>query len=212
MSFILDALRKSENERQQSSARRLSEMPTVVHRNKVPLWMMGTTIGLTAGIFLLGWAWLNDVSPRNQEVNATAENILDESPQVGLIQTPTSSRSEPANIPRLLIESDQPIPPSEQAITSENSLVELVSTQAVLVPNSAAIPSMADLLSYGTKIPELVLELHAFSVSPTDRFVFINSSKYLEGESITEETGVVTITEEGVVITHRNQLFLLPRQ
>jgi predicted RNA-binding protein len=42
--------------------------------------------------------------------------------------------------------------------------------------------------------------------------VFINSSKYLEGESITEETGVVTITEEGVVITHRNQLFLLPRQ
>jgi general secretion pathway protein B len=212
MSFILDALRKSENERQQSSVRRISEMPTVIHRNKVPLWMLGITIGLTAGIFLLGWAWLNDVSPRNQVEGLVTENILDRSPQVSLIQTPASSSAEPENIPRLLIESDQPMPPSEQAIPEDNSLVELVSTQTILAPDNTAIPSMADRLSYGAQIPELALELHVFSISPADRFVFINSSKYLEGESITEETGVVKITEEGVVITHRNQLFLLPRQ
>ena len=186
-------------------------MPTVVHRNKVPLWMLGIIIGLTAGIFLLGWAWLNDVNTRNQEEGIITENILDPSPQVGLTHTPTSSSVGPENIPGLRIESDQPVSPSEQVITVENSLVELVSTQAVLAPDSAAIPSMADRLSYGAQIPDLALELHVFSVSPTDRFVFINSSKYLEGDNITEETGVVEITEEGVVITHRNQLFLLPR-
>ena len=71
---------------------------------------------------------------------------------------------------------------------------------------------MSDLLSYGVQIPGLTLELHVFSPSPADRFVFINSSKYLEGENITEGTNIIEITEEGVIIAHETQLFLLPRQ
>ena len=205
MSFILDALKKSENERQQSAVRRISEMPTVIHRNKAPLWMIGMIIGLTAGVFLLGWAWLNDVRPLNQTVDVVAENSLGQSPQVSLTEAldPTSLESE--NNLGLELESDLDVPIPEQPLTAESSPV-------TLVPDTSTIPSMSDLLSYGVQIPGLTLELHVFSPSPADRFVFINSSKYLEGENITEETNIIEITEEGVIIAHETQLFLLPRQ
>lgn len=61
-------------------------------------------------------------------------------------------------------------------------------------------------------MPELNLELHVFSAVPGDRFVFINSSKYLEGESLPEGPRLDAITEEGVVMSHRGQSFLLPRE
>ncbi len=204
MSFILDALKKSENERQQSAVRRISEMPTVIHRNKTPLWMVGIIIGLTGGVFLLGWAWLNDVRPLNQAVDVAAEDSFNQSPQVSLIEAIGPSSPELGNSPGLELESDLDAPIPEQPITAESSPV-------TLAPDTSNIPTMADLLSYGVQIPNLTLELHVFSLSPTDRFVFINSSKYLEGENITEEISIIEITEEGVIITHENQLFLLSR-
>ena len=78
--------------------------------------------------------------------------------------------------------------------------------------NSGPILTMDQLLSSGAQLPELNLELHVFAASPADRFVFINSSKYQEGESLPEGPRLVAITEEGVVMDHQNQSFLLPRE
>lgn len=60
-------------------------------------------------------------------------------------------------------------------------------------------------------LPPLTLELHVYSPDPTQRAVFINGRRYLEGETTLEGADVVSISSEGAVMNYRGQRFLLPR-
>ena len=60
-------------------------------------------------------------------------------------------------------------------------------------------------------VPELRLELHVFSNVPAERFAFINSRKYREGDTLQEGPRVDEITRDGVVLDFRGRRFLLPR-
>ena len=60
-------------------------------------------------------------------------------------------------------------------------------------------------------LPQLTLELHVYSPDPTQRAVFINGRRYLEGETTLEGADVVSISSEGAVMNYRGQRFLLPR-
>ena len=68
------------------------------------------------------------------------------------------------------------------------------------------------LVSSGTNLPELHLDIHVNSQQPGERFVFVNMRKYLEGEAIKEGPTVERITAEGVILNQRGLRFLLPRQ
>jgi general secretion pathway protein B len=57
--------------------------------------------------------------------------------------------------------------------------------------------------------PELRLELHVYSTKPAERFVFINSQRYREGETTKEGAIVEQITPEGVVMSAGGSRFLL---
>jgi general secretion pathway protein B len=59
--------------------------------------------------------------------------------------------------------------------------------------------------------PELRLELHVYSDRPEQRFVFINSRKYREGEVLQEGPSVEQIRADGVVLSQHGRRFLLPR-
>ena len=50
-------------------------------------------------------------------------------------------------------------------------------------------------------LPQLRLELHAFSEQPRDRFVFINGRKYVEGERLIEGPQLVSIELRGAVLS-----------
>lgn len=204
MSFILDALRKSENERQQAAAPGISDVPAVVHRNKVPGWMLGVIAGLTVGVIVLGWAWLTGVGADNVANTATQDRPL------GPVETPVpgAGTGEVRSLAREVrqpgaVENPPGAPTQTPAVSAEPASLTLY---------SGSILTMGELQGSGADLPELNLELHVFSTSPADRFVFINSAKYLEGESLPEGPRLVEITEEGVVLNHRNQSFLLPRE
>ncbi len=208
MSFILDALRKSENERQQAAVPGISDVPAVVHRNKVPGWMLGVIAGLTVGVVVLGWAWLTGVGADNQLPMASTPT--QERP-LGSVETPVPGNAGTGEIRSLAREARQPgavenppgAPPQTPAVAAEPASLTLY---------GGSLLTMGELQGSGADLPELNLELHVFSTSPADRFVFINSAKYLEGESLPEGPRLVEITEEGVVLNHRNQSFLLPRE
>ncbi|MGE4657967.1 MAG: general secretion pathway protein GspB [Gammaproteobacteria bacterium] len=72
-------------------------------------------------------------------------------------------------------------------------------------------PNIAELVATGSDLPDLRLELHVFSPIPSERFVFINSNRYGEGDTLLEGSRVLTITIEGVILSHGGQNFLLPR-
>jgi len=208
MSFILDALRKSENERQQAAVPGISDVPAVVHRNKIPGWMLGVIAGLTVGVIVLGWAWLTGVGTNNQ---LPVANTPTQERPLGSVETPVPGNAGTGEVRSLAREARQPgavenppgAPIQTPAISAEPASLTLY---------TGSIATMAELQGSGADLPELNLELHVFSTSPADRFVFINSAKYLEGESLPEGPRLVEITEEGVVLNHRNQSFLLPRE
>lgn len=57
MSFILDALRKSESERQREAAPSLSRAPLAQVRHRVPAWIWALISILLAALIALGAAW-----------------------------------------------------------------------------------------------------------------------------------------------------------
>lgn len=74
------------------------------------------------------------------------------------------------------------------------------------------LPTLDDLSASGTNLPELHLDIHVNSQKASERFVFVNMRKYVEGETLKEGPSVERITPEGVILNQRGLRFLLPRQ
>jgi hypothetical protein len=75
--------------------------------------------------------------------------------------------------------------------------------------NDLVLPSAASLAAEGIALPQLRLELHAYTERPNDRFVFINGRKYVEGERLVDGPEVLTIAPNGAVLRYLGQRFLL---
>ena len=71
--------------------------------------------------------------------------------------------------------------------------------------------SILEARAAGMAVPELTLELLVFSNNPAQRFVYINSMKYVEGESLADGPRLVEITPEGAILNYRGTDFLLPQ-
>ena len=63
-----------------------------------------------------------------------------------------------------------------------------------------------------TGLPELHVDLHVYSTRSQERFVFINSRRYKEGDTLQEGPHVDRITPEAVELSYRGNRFALPRQ
>ncbi len=201
MSFILDALRKSETERQQSAVPSISDVPAVVHRTHVPAWTVGIIATLSAGILFLAWAWWNSTDVGEAEVADVRPSGLP--PQTQLI-----SPSDTSGAVRNLAREPVAAAPSASRPASASPV-----TQFAPEPETPTMvigpPTMMELIVTGTDLPELSLELHVYSATATERFVRINSASYREGEVLTDGPRVLSITAEGVILAYRGQSFLL---
>ena len=83
-------------------------------------------------------------------------------------------------------------------------------TQSAPPPPHSSLPT-ADELSAGGGVPQLHLDLHVFSTKPQERFIFVNSHKYREGDTLQEGPVVEQITQSGAVLNYRGSRFLLTR-
>ncbi len=193
MSFILDALRKSENERQQSEVPSISDVPAVVHSTRIPTWAVASIAALSAGILLLGWAWWHSADVAEVEVADVRSSGL---------QTQAASRFATSGAVRSLAR--EPIAAAQPAAASPVTRPVAATSTMVIGP-----PTMMELIVAGTILPELALELHVYSPTASERFVRVNSASYREGEVLTEGPRVLSITSDGVILDYRDQSFLL---
>jgi general secretion pathway protein B len=211
MSFILDALRKSETERQQQQS---GEFATVAigrgsSTGRKWIWIVGAllaiNIAVLAGLLLR----------QNTDTEPVAENsqIID-SP---LQSEPNESQPEPGFATRVANA-------RQGSFTQENDAeVETVEADAPAaaivvaqnhesVPATSIYPTIHTVRANGAiAIADLHLDIHVYSDNPEDRFVFINMSKHREGSQLREGPVVHEITADGVVLGHRGLFFVLPR-
>ena len=59
MSFILDALKKSENDRQHQSSPALFEVKVAAPRRRFPVWAVALAVLLGINALVLGWVLLS---------------------------------------------------------------------------------------------------------------------------------------------------------
>jgi len=206
MSFILDALKKSETDRQQQGPGEFAGVPTSNGRQSAPrwLWILGVLLAVNLAV-LLGLLLRPDVTgtpivdePAVVDSGAFAEQVAEARQNV-----------PPREEPREVIVQPVPATTSSSAPTNTPSPVPAARRRSNSI---ATLPTIHEVLANGTvTLPALHVDIHVFGESPEDRFVFINMNKHVEGSRLAEGPIVEEITTDGVVLNYNGTLFLLPR-
>jgi general secretion pathway protein B len=273
MSFILDALRKSEHARQHHKGPALAEVPIVTTKPKTNVWAAAAVALLIVNLVAIG-VWMLGRAQRAEETpaavatapaapadavagrNATGappnpppprppnpEPTLAPEPQVAVTQTPrgalqpiappaTGTRnplaaevSEGSAGPDAEMEARAAsVPPGPPAVTTRGSSRPGSVTYATVpeandtpysapavkpeAPQQEALPTADEVVARGG-VPPLHLDLHVFSDVVAQRFIFVNSRKYKEGETLQEGPVVERITVDGAVLNFRGSRFKL---
>lgn len=219
MSFILDALKKSEAERQDQAGGEFSSVPTsaATPRSSVWLWLLGGLLVINLAV-LLGILLRHDVrSVDDGRSTAVQTEVPAPAPEQ---QAPV----QPADPAAQSFAERVATAKQSQAATAEAQPadVETAATPEPQVPATAAravetstsaLPSLDELRLDGTlQLPEMHVDIHVFSDDPAERFVFINMVKHREGSTLAEGPTVRSITAEGAILEYRGRSFLLPRE
>ncbi|HEX5047663.1 MAG TPA: general secretion pathway protein GspB [Gammaproteobacteria bacterium] len=222
MSFILDALRKSEHERQRGAVPGISNVPFAVPRRETPRWMVALVAVLLLAVVALGGAWWRSSKVASTPVAVTVP--LDIPPPVPAAAPETrAARTEPAPPPeesRAARIEPPPVaattpadarPVSPSVADADASAPARTSAPPPRESDSAAppLPSPTALAAEGIAVPPLHLELHAYSDRASERFVFINGRKYVEGEQLAEGPRLVSIERSGAVLSQQGRRFML---
>ncbi|MCU0977107.1 MAG: general secretion pathway protein GspB [Steroidobacteraceae bacterium] len=252
MSFILDALRKSEHERQRQLGPSIAELPVARPAPRVPPWVwVALAALLTLNVALVAW-FLGRETPAPQPVAiappATVPAAAPPPAATTAAAVPSPAAASPGTTPSL---AEAPraaasVPPVEAAPSpgpgarEVRSLAEEAATEPVfgaptfaapgapdpaLLPvapppaprpaqaAAAGVPTIDQLPPQATAgLPPLSISLHIYANQPSQRAVFINGTRYREGDGLPGGAVVQEITPDGAVISYGGQRFLLPRQ
>ncbi|MGA8204312.1 MAG: general secretion pathway protein GspB [Woeseiaceae bacterium] len=225
MSFILDALKKSETERQQQAGAEFAAVPSGDGAPKSFKWLwlliglLAVNFAVLAGLLLRpaaipvapattpateaeppAAAGADDMPPSFEEQVARArEREADRNAERAAGNEagpgPAVAAGEPVRQPQTQARSVEPTPASSAA------------------GDSAMLPRFDELRAEGVlQLPDLHLDIHVYSDVPKERFVFINMNKLREGQKLDEGPVVQSITPAGVVLRYQGRSFLLPRE
>ena len=241
MSFILDALKKSENERQRHQGPSLVDVPNRRAPSERPWWM----IVLAALLVLNLTVFIVVLLRKNDHATAVSETSPAAAPSVPMSQSPArpAARPQPSEQPRAPSTSADPtvrsladeagVAEGEDAASPDPALADAADVPAgppivspiqgptanpVRTPSPAArnddtLPTINDVTATGAaQLPEMHLDIHVYATAPSERFVFINMKKYREGETTAEGVTVEQIRRDGVVLNHQGMRFVMPRQ
>jgi hypothetical protein len=211
MSFILDALRKSENSRLRQDHPAIFTTAITRQRTRLPRWVPVLVVLLVINLLFVGYALWRDrpVAERDASIPAPALTAMQ-------AISPRSTTAETTTTEATTTEATTPAAPiSQPAAAPAVAAARVVSLPPTPpTPASIAPPSVTrdDLLARGSSIPPAELNMHVFDPNPNVRFVLLNGQRLREGEASREGLTVERITPEGVVLRFGNSSFAVTLQ
>ncbi|MEA3197476.1 MAG: ral secretion pathway protein [Gammaproteobacteria bacterium] len=225
MSFILDALKKSEIERQRQSVPGLMDTRSSPRRSRLPIWAIA--LGILLGINLLVLTFV--LTKKSLPAAHTPEPSAAASVPAGAVPPETKHFSPldaaPVYAPEIPIaagDSAAPLqPPMARKAPAEPAIAALhparhadpLLTDEDAKADREVLPSISEISLAGAQaLPELHLDVHVYATRPAERFVYVNMRKYHEGSTLQEGPTVERIRRDGVVLNYQGLRFILPRQ
>lgn len=219
MSYILDALKKSERARNLGrgvvlgKGERVSSVLT-----KRNTWPVAIGVTLLLGLSLMMGLYLRDTRFGNTDpesrpavdtvakdigrtaqvearqgtglVKDSADNLAQQARKVSL----TERRSKPSRI-KSVTKTETP-PTSATGTSSEPNQVPFLRT----MPED-----------FQRSLPKLVVNIHVYSPDESQRMLYINNRQYHKGDQVGGGARVEEVVEDGVVMIHRGTRFKLQR-
>jgi len=220
MSFILDALRKSEIERQRQSGPSIAELPIAREDRRLPVALLAIGLLLAVNVGVLLFFLLRDAGAPAADAPAAVAVAAPAiaAPGPATAPAPVMASAAPAPVANAA-EDTAPGPDFSDAATLPPEAPDptllpdtpVASTSGGVTYSEGPAPSNAGIAALTAGLPELTIDLHIFTDNPAKRAVFINGRRYTQGDSIVEGPRVEEITRDGAVLNYRGQRFLLPR-
>ncbi|MFT3931243.1 MAG: general secretion pathway protein GspB [Spongiibacteraceae bacterium] len=195
MSLILEALKKSEQQRQREKAPSLQSIhqPThIVSKPARPSWWLLAVVVVSANIAILGyWFWRqqNTVLPTAQPA-------------------PAVSTAQPPSVENAAQSSVAAQNANAQAAPSENTQPEFTQisprggvVQSVPIDSAQRVEEIGELPdNVRNNLPAMTFSFHVYSDNPEQRTIIINDRRVREGEEISAGLTLQAITQDGVIL------------
>src|SRR6185437_8171616 len=169
MSFILDALKKSEIERQRQTVPGLMDTRSPTRRNRLPLWAVALGALLVVNLLALTWVLMHRRSSAPAPGPAVAARPATAPPPAAHF-SPLDAAPEYA--PEIPVPSaaDQPRASHETAPATHRP-DPVLSEPSDPPENQEILPSISELNLTGAQaLPELHLDVHVYATKPSERF------------------------------------------
>lgn len=233
MSYILDALRKSQQARQPGTAPRTGAVHNISLALPVSGWWLALGVVLLLGMLaaaLLFWrgtvANLPDppaapvtgepvtAAPASMPAPAAIEETVPAPESPARKTAPVADLAEQARLPAAT-------PPPKKIAVTRNETKPAVNRRPETIKTAAApaMPLVMDdtpLLQqmpqdFQRALPALAVTIHVYSHDESQRILFINNREYRKGSQIDGGIRVEDIVPDGVVLSFRNERFKLSR-
>ena len=231
MSYILDALRKSDQQRQRGAVPTLmvAQTAAVASKQSASLYYGLFAIVLVAVGIVIGWLrpWQPQAAPRAAETAALKPTeigsheaapvraIPETAPKAESVlrqetQAPRPAAAPVAAKPGALVSIDsvkrEGAPKARSGSTA--ALAQPADTGAAAAMPTQPVMAIADLpVAIQQELPPMSISVHAYSGNPKDRLVGINSRLLREGDSPAPGLKLERITPDGMIFSYKGYSF-----
>lgn len=237
MSYILDALRKSDQQRRRGAAPTLLAGQATAVAPRQPAFL---AYGLLAAVLvgagmLIGWLrpWQPEqaaparaeqvaakplASPPSQPAAAPSEMAPQPKPELQVHNAKPPAQAAPAPVPRKPQRPTRAKPEADGTPREADAAVpgktaapapeQPVGTAAADTARVQTVISMAELpLSVQQELPAMAISVHAYSGNPANRLVGINNRMLREGEYLVPGLKLEQITPDGMIFGYKEYSF-----
>jgi general secretion pathway protein B len=224
MSYILEALKKSDQQRQRGATPTLQVAQVTVAAPKRPVFIY---YGLLAAILLGAGIMIGWLRPWQPEQPLAATTLLGTEP----VAAPAPLTAPPEMLSKTaqefpapnLTRAGQAVPVTGAMMPSNPTLDSSAPSAAVPMPDKSmpekSASNAGDAQEQKTipmnelppqiqqEIPAMTVQLHSYSGKPGERLVYINSTRLREGESLMPGLTLEQITPDGMIFSYKGYRF-----
>jgi general secretion pathway protein B len=221
MSYILEALKKSQAERQLGSAPTLQAVPVgaapaaAAARNRKPLWLALAGSVIAVALALVAWRAqapaVKPAAPRVAVLAAPAPAVAVAVPAVSAPAAPKAVTPTPAPPLAMVPPSSPPPAPPKPAAPRAPQPAPLKASAPTPAAEEEKLPSLRQLPEAIQRgVPPVTFGGYMYSKNPADRLLLIDKTLRHEGEEVAPGLVLEKLLPQGAVMNYKGNRYRVP--